>query len=286
MSSRLTKMREQLTRFGVGSSCIHKRGNIPALITKTLGEKKWLVELLDNETGETTSTKEVTSQQLRRPKAEDNHPLLRAESDELCQQEESNNNNSSTHQVRLQDSIEGIELSLAQESQQELENHQDREPIIHQSAHRPLSRMARAAAALLASPFNRRSSSKSSGGSPSVSSTSSFQDNRVPCRSSDDESNGDGRSTAASDIDQEEDLGDDNDLDQEEDLIDGDDQPNGHNENPAPSDLDPDLEMEEELGNSIEERMRVSLKAPTSLPWGKQWSRMMTNTKRSGIVTW
>jgi hypothetical protein len=38
-------------------------------------------------------------------------------------------------------------------------------------------------------------------------------------------------------------------LDQEEDIGDGHDQSNGRNENPTSSDLDPDLEMEEDLGN-------------------------------------
>jgi hypothetical protein len=259
MSSRLTKTRARLTRFGVGSPCIHKKGNIPALITKTLGEKKWLVELLDDETGDTTTTKEVTSQQLRRPKAGDNHPLLQEEDKESNTQNSSTHqvllrDSISTHQVRLQDSVEGVELSLAQEPQQELENdpepelenvsvpetqelenNRDREPVIHQ--------MARAAVALLASPFRgRRASSKSS----SDGSTFSFEGNyQVPCRSSDDESNGPhGESPATPGVE-----GPSN-LDQEEDIsIDGNDQPNGRNENPVPSDLDPDLEMEEELGN-------------------------------------
>jgi hypothetical protein len=165
---------------------------------------------------------------------------------------------------------------------QELENDQDQEPEIHRNAHRPLSRMARAAAALLASPFQRRSPSKYAGRRPSMSSTSS--------RSSD-ESNG----HAAFDLDEEEDLGDnndldeeegdlgdDNDLDQEEDLGDSNDQPNGYTENPVPPTL---IQILRWRKSSVTiERMEVSLKAPTSLPWGKQWSRMTTSTLKVGLL--
>jgi hypothetical protein len=264
MSSHLTKT--QPVRFCVGAACIIKTGKIPARIIETLGEKRWRVELLDEETGESTgSTLERKSQQLRKAKPEDKHPLLRADSssetsiavDEIRQPESGVNNNSLT-QVRLQDSIEGVELTLVQESQQvlanslftgdpviqelendpepgtqELENNEGH-PVIHQNAPRRLGRVARATVALLASPFKRRS--KPSGESLSVSSTSSFE-YQVPYKSSDDESNGHGEIPASSSLDQEEDLGD------------GNDQSNGHNENTPSSNLDPDLEMEEDLGN-------------------------------------
>jgi hypothetical protein len=154
---------------------------------------------------------------------------------------------------------------------QELENGQDQEPEIHRNMHRPLSRMAQAAAALLTSPFQRRSSSKYAGRSPSMSSTSS--------RSSDDESNG----HAAFDLDQAEDLGDDSDLDQEEDLGDSNNQPNGHNESPAPPDLDPDLEMEEELGNYREDE--GELEGTNILAMGQAVEQDDDKYKKSGIVT-
>jgi hypothetical protein len=256
MQSHSTKI--QLTRLGVGAPCIHKKGSIPARIIKTLGEKKWLVELLDDKTGKPTGlTKEVKSQMLRRPKPEDNHPLLQADSssetsiavDEV-RQPESNANNSFT-QVRLQDSIEGVELTLVQESQQVLENtnpftgesgiqeseNNEGQPVIHQNTHRRLSKVARATVALLASPFKRRSLSKPSGESLSLSSAASSYEYQVPYKSSDDESNGNGEIPTSSD------------LDQEEDLVDGNELSNSYNENPASSDIDPDLEMEEELGN-------------------------------------
>ena len=181
MSSHLTKT--QPVRFGVGTACIVKRGKLPALIIDAMGEKRWKVELLDEETGKLTgSTLELKSQQLRNAKTADNHPLLRADSssetsiavDEIRQPESGVNNNSLT-QVRLQDSIEGVELTLVQESQQvlanslftgdpviqelendpepgtqELENNEGH-PVIHQNAHRRLGIAAQATVALLAS---------------------------------------------------------------------------------------------------------------------------------------
>jgi hypothetical protein len=209
-------------------------------------------------------------QQLQKPKPEYNHPLLRADSpsetsiavDKVCQPE--SNTNNTLIQVWLQDSIEGVKLTFVQESQQVLENNsftgepviqewendpepriQELEnnkgqPVIHQNTHRWLSRTAPVTVALLVSPFKHRSLSKPSGKSLSVSSASSCN-YQVPYKSSDDESNGHGKSLTSSNLDSQEALGD------------GNDQSNGHNENPPSSDGDPDLEMEEDLGNHQDE---------------------------------
>jgi hypothetical protein len=289
MQSHSTKI--QLTRLGVGAPCIHKKGAIPARIIRTLGEKKWLVELLDDKTGKPTGlTKEVKSQMLRRPKPEDNHPLLRADSssetsiavDEVRQPQ--SNANSSLTQVRLQESIEGVELTLVQESQQVLENNpftgesgiqesenNEGQPVIHQNTNRQLSKVARATVALLASPFKRRSLSKPSGESLSASSASSYE-YQVPYKSSDEESNGNGEIPTSLD------------LDQEEDLVDGNELSNTYNENPASSDIDPDLEMEEELGNYRHED-EGDLAGVNILAMGQAVEQEDDKYKKSGIVT-
>jgi hypothetical protein len=166
------------SRFDVGYPCFLKRGSIPVIIRETRGRLRWLVEFVDEESGEPKGIKqEVISQQLRKSKETDDHPTLRrADSSsnsslgvDDIRQEQDEANGSST-QVRLDESDDIIEIFLMEpdeESSQASSGAGNCNPAGTPAIKRPIQRAAvRVLGALFASPVwnqaNRDSPSNSS----------------------------------------------------------------------------------------------------------------------------
>jgi len=62
-------------RLGEDVNVVIKKGSLPGYIVKATEHHRWLVQLVDDETGEDTGTAaEYSSQQLRFPKPDDRHP--------------------------------------------------------------------------------------------------------------------------------------------------------------------------------------------------------------------
>lgn len=64
------------SRLGPGSNVFVKKGSVPAVITGTIGKAKWQLNLLDEE-GNATTQMTANSQQLRKPKPKEKHPLTK-----------------------------------------------------------------------------------------------------------------------------------------------------------------------------------------------------------------
>jgi hypothetical protein len=173
------------SRFDVGYPCILKRGLIPVIIRETRGQKRWLVECLDQESGEAKGIYlEVASQQLRKSKTTDDHPTLRrADSSSKSSlgvddihQEQDEANGSST-QVQLDTSDDAIETSLMEpdeESSQVSSGDVNSNPA-GTPARRPIRRAAvRALGALFTSPFRNQEKSDSPLNSPNEVDDTSF----------------------------------------------------------------------------------------------------------------
>lgn len=63
--------------FATGCPCLTKGGLVPVVIKEALGSKQWKVMQIDENGEETGITWEKKSQQLRRVKKNESHPLIR-----------------------------------------------------------------------------------------------------------------------------------------------------------------------------------------------------------------
>ena len=63
--------------FATGCPCLTKGGLVPVVIKEALGSKQWKVMKIDENGEETGITWEKKSQQLRRVKKNESHPLIR-----------------------------------------------------------------------------------------------------------------------------------------------------------------------------------------------------------------